>query len=105
MSVDLPLKKRKIIRVGKYRGRKRIPEIRDRREETVTVPIYAGVDNLNRMWMCIGCLACAPWTPQRRNITCQLHGTATREITIEEGEREAIFRRSERLSKDEVRKG
>ena len=85
---DLPLKERKIVRAWKNRRRKRVPEARNRCKETVAVPVDSGVDNLNGMRMCIGGLACAPWTPQRRrNTTCQLPGTATVEITIEEGER------------------
>ena len=89
MTADLPLKEREVIRARENRRRKRVPEARDRCKETVAVPVNSGVGNLNRMWMSICCLACAPWTPQkRRNTTCQLPGTATVEISIEERERE-----------------
>ena len=44
---DLLFEKRKIVIVGKNRQRKRIPEMRDSWEETVTKPADAGVGKSN----------------------------------------------------------
>ena len=72
--IDLPLKRRKIIRNRKDRLRKRVPELGSRGKEAVVVTIEPRVDYFHRISVGIGGLAgvARPWK-RRWHTTRQLN--------------------------------